>query len=178
MCAAGNLRMLSNPVVIADGNDVVENPVEQRGLTIRYMEKAQEFMRTNQNNPFFLYLAHNMPHTPLYTSDQFEGVSPYGFYGDAIEEIDTPRKHYRLLEQLESSCTSVALNISEGKGRFSKKDFKRFLYIARGSLYETVTMLQIFLKKNWLGQTYYEKLYSEAEEINKMLSGLINSISD
>lgn len=95
---------------------------------------------------------------------------------DMIDEIDTSRKHYRLIEQIESSCTSVASNISEGKGRFSKKEFKRFLYIARGSLYETVTMLQIFRRKQWLGEGLYEKLYTEAEEINKMLSGLINSI--
>jgi len=95
---------------------------------------------------------------------------------DVIDEIETPRKHFRLIEQLEAACTSVALNISEGKGRFSKKDFTRFLYIARGSLYETVTMLQIFLKKKWLREEAYLQLYSEAEEISKMLSGLINSI--
>jgi len=65
-----------------------------------------------------------------------------------VDELDTSRKHYRLIEQLEASSTSVALNISEGKGRYSKKEFKHFLYISRGSLYETVTMLQIFLKKN------------------------------
>jgi len=97
---------------------------------------------------------------------------------DVIDEMDTPRKHYRLIEQLEGSCTSVALNISEGKGRFSKKEFRQFLYIARGSLYETITMLQIFKKKKWLKETSYEKLYLEAEEINKMLSGLINSITN
>ena len=95
-----------------------------------------------------------------------------------IDEIETPRKHFRLIEQLESSCTSVALNISEGKGRFSKKEFKHFLYIARGSLYETVTMLQIFLAKKWLGEAYYKKLYFEAEEISKMISGLISSIKN
>ena len=95
---------------------------------------------------------------------------------EVIDEIDTPRKHYRLIEQLESSCTSVALNISEGKGRYSKKEFKQFLYIARGSLYETVTMLQIFRKMNWLSGTSYNKIYSESQEINKMLSGLINSL--
>ena len=95
---------------------------------------------------------------------------------DIIDEINTPRKHYRLIEQLEASCTSIALNISEGKGRFSKKEFKHFLYISRGSLYETVTMLQIFKKKNWLETVSYNRLYSEAEEINRMLSGLINSI--
>ena len=95
---------------------------------------------------------------------------------DIIDDIETPRKHFRLIEQLEASCTSVALNISEGKGRYSKKEFKQFLYISRGSLYETVTMLQIFVKKTWLDQTIYNKLYYEAEEINKMLAGLINSI--
>ena len=95
---------------------------------------------------------------------------------DLIDELDTSRKHYRLIEQIESSSTSIALNISEGKGRHSKKEFKHFLYISRGSLYETVTMLQIFLKKKWLKRKKYNELYSEAEEISKMLSGLINSI--
>jgi len=95
---------------------------------------------------------------------------------EIIDEIDTHRKYYRLIEQLEASCTSIALNISEGKGRYSKKEFKQFLYIARGSLYETVTMLQIFKRMNWLSETNYEKFYSEAQEINKMLSGLINSL--
>ena len=95
---------------------------------------------------------------------------------ETIDEIDAPRKHFRLFEQIESSSTSVASNISEGKGRYSKKEFKHYLYIARGSLYETVTRLQIFKKLKWLNVASYNKLYSEAEEINKMLSGLINSI--
>ena len=95
---------------------------------------------------------------------------------DIVDEVETDRKHYRLIEQLESSCTSIALNISEGKGRFSRKEFKHFLYIARGSLYETITMLQIFRKKHWLEKEYFQKLYIEAEEINKMISGLIRSI--
>jgi four helix bundle protein len=77
---------------------------------------------------------------------------------------------------LEASSTSVASNISEGKGRFSKKEFKQYLYIARGSLYETVTRLQIFKKLKWLNEESYMSLYGEAEEINKMLSGLLKSI--
>jgi four helix bundle protein len=95
---------------------------------------------------------------------------------NVVDQLDTPRKHYRLIEQLESSSSSIALNISEGKGRYSKKEFKQFLYIARGSLYETIAMLQILKKKQWLNQTDYNNLYAKAEEINKMLSGLINSI--
>jgi four helix bundle protein len=93
-----------------------------------------------------------------------------------VDQMETPRKHYRLIEQLEASCTSVALNISEGKGRYSKKEFERFLYIARGSLYETVTMLQVFKLLTWLHEKDYDPLYKDAEEMNRMLSGLIKSI--
>jgi len=64
---------------------------------------------------------------------------------NVVDQLDTPGKHYRLIEQLEAASTSVALNISEGKGRFSKKEFKHFLYIARGSLYETIAMLMKLL---------------------------------
>ena len=95
---------------------------------------------------------------------------------DIIDELDTPRKHYRLIEQLESASSSVALNIAEGKGRYSKKEFKHFCYIARGSLYETISVLQIFKKKGWLNEELYLRLYSDAVEINKMISGLIKSI--
>jgi len=62
---------------------------------------------------------------------------------DASECIDTGRQHYRLIEQIEAASTSIAMNIGEGKGRFSKKEFKHFCYIARGSLYETMTLLVI-----------------------------------
>jgi four helix bundle protein len=94
-----------------------------------------------------------------------------------VDDLETSRKHYRLIEQLESSGTSIALNIAEGKGRYSKKEFKQFLFIARGSLYETVAMLQIFLKKNWINKTDYQNLYNESEEINKMISGLIKTLN-
>ena len=95
---------------------------------------------------------------------------------ETIDKIDAPRKHFRLFEQIEASSTSVSSNISEGKGRYSKREFKQYLYIARGSLYETITRLQIFKKLKWLNEESYKNLYGEAEEISKMLSGLINSI--
>jgi len=95
---------------------------------------------------------------------------------DVVDQMDTPRKHYKLIEQLEASSTSIALNISEGKGRYSKKEFKHFLYIARGSLYETITMIMLFKRKKWVGEKSYAELIDMAVEINKMLSGLINSI--
>jgi S23 ribosomal protein. len=92
------------------------------------------------------------------------------------EELKTDRKHYRLIEQLESASTSVAMNIAEGKGRYSKKEFVQFLFIARGSLYETVTLLEIFHRQEWLESAIFRKLKSDATEIAKMLNSLINSI--
>ncbi len=92
------------------------------------------------------------------------------------ENIETERKHYRLIEQIESSCTSVPMNIAEGKGRFSKKEFIHFLYIARGSLYETMTLLELFLKRLWVSREDFISVKNETREIAKMLNAFINSI--
>jgi len=96
---------------------------------------------------------------------------------DVIDEMETPRKHYRLIDQLESAVTSIPMNIAEGKGRNSKKEFVQFLYISRGSIYETLTLLEIFKQQNWLSEEKYNKLESSAMEIIRMLKGLINAIS-
>jgi four helix bundle protein len=97
---------------------------------------------------------------------------------DLAEKIHTDRKHYRLIEQLESASASIALNIAEGKGRYSKKEFIQFLYIARGSLNEAITLLIIFHKNNWIGEKQLDKIKSFADEIGKMLSSLINSVKN
>jgi four helix bundle protein len=95
---------------------------------------------------------------------------------DVVERMNAPRNHFRLIEQLEAAATSVAMNIAEGKGRYSKKEFRHFLYIARGSLYETIALLQILLKLKWIDLESYQNIYAGAEEISKMLAGLIHSI--
>lgn len=92
------------------------------------------------------------------------------------ENLQSNRKHYRLVEQFESSATSVAMNIAEGKGRHSKKEFIQYLYISRGSLYETVTLAILFSRRNWISKEQLEHLETEAIEIASMLKGLINSI--
>ena len=97
---------------------------------------------------------------------------------DIVEDINTDRKHYRLLEQIEASSTSVAQNIAEGKDRFSKKEFVQYLYISRGSLYETMTLLDIFRRKRWIFNDRYSQLELRGKEIASMIKGLINSISN
>jgi four helix bundle protein len=95
---------------------------------------------------------------------------------DITGTMNIGRKHYRIIEQLESASTSIALNIAEGQGRYSKREFLRFLYIARGSLYETLTLLIIFNRNNWLADKQLLEMKNFAHEIGKMLSGLINAI--
>ncbi len=97
---------------------------------------------------------------------------------DISEAIQTDRKHFRLIEQLESASTSIAMNIAEGKGRYSKKEFVQFLYIARGSLYETITLLMIFHKRKWISDRKLEEIKNIGDHIGKMLSSLINSIKN
>ena len=94
-----------------------------------------------------------------------------------IETLETPYRHYRLYEQLEAAVTSVPMNIAEGQGRDSKKEFLHFLFIARGSLYETLTLLEIFRMRNWLDTETFIDLEQKSNEIAKMLNGLIRSIA-
>lgn len=68
--------------------EVVELNADMSTLTRRYTDEAINFIEKNQEQPFFLYLAHTMPHTKLAVSDEFKGKSEGGFYGDVIEEID------------------------------------------------------------------------------------------
>ncbi len=92
--------------------------------------------------------------------------------------IKTDRKHFRLIEQLEAASASIALNIAEGKGRYSKKEFIQFLYVARGSLFETITLLILFHKMGWIAQKQLDESKVMGDEIGKMLSTLIKSIKN
>lgn len=75
-------------VELMRNDQVIERPVDHRTLTKRYTEEAVRFIKENRNAPFFLYLAHSLPHIPLARSDEFVGHSAGGMYGDVIEELD------------------------------------------------------------------------------------------
>ena len=95
---------------------------------------------------------------------------------ETVDTISTDRKHYRLLEQIESCSTSVSMNLAEGKGRYSKKEFIQYCYIARGSLYETMTLLVIFKRIKWINESEYKNLETIGKEIAAMIMGLIKSL--
>ncbi|MBX6312626.1 MAG: sulfatase [Isosphaeraceae bacterium] len=70
------------------GEQVVQLNPDQRMLTTRYTERAIQFIEAHKDRPFFLYLAHSMPHVPLHVSDKFAGKTPRGLFDDVIAEID------------------------------------------------------------------------------------------
>ena len=96
---------------------------------------------------------------------------------DVTEKLNSSRKHYRLIDQIEAASASVAQNIAEGKGRYSKKEFRQFLFYSRGSLYETITILNIFYLRNWISKEKLEDMEAQASEIAKMINGLVKSIN-
>jgi arylsulfatase A-like enzyme len=71
-----------------ENREIIYQPVDQRYLTRRYTEKAVDYIERHADQPFFLYLAHSMPHVPLYVSPEFEGKSAGGLYGDVVQELD------------------------------------------------------------------------------------------
>lgn len=73
---------------LIEGDKVVAVNPDQTQLTTWYTERAVKFIAKNKDRPFFLYLAHNMPHVPLHVSSKFKGKSERGLYGDVIMEID------------------------------------------------------------------------------------------
>jgi len=95
---------------------------------------------------------------------------------DEIDKIESDRKHFRIIEQIEAAATSIAANIAEGKGRYSKKEFGQYLYIARGSIYETITFINIMLELKWIPIDKAHELEHEGLTLNKMLNSLINKI--
>lgn len=77
-----------NPAPVLRNAEVFMEEADQDILTEQYTEEAVNFIKTNKDKPFFLYMPHSMPHTPLHVSDQFEGKSAGGLYGDVIQMID------------------------------------------------------------------------------------------
>jgi arylsulfatase A len=73
---------------LVEGDKVIELDPDQSRLTRLYTERAVSFVERNREKPFFLYLAHTMPHVPLFVSEKFKGKTGQGLYRDVIAEID------------------------------------------------------------------------------------------
>lgn len=76
------------PLPLYDGEKVVELDADQHLFTKRFTERSVAFIEKNKDRPFFLYVPHVMPHVPIFASEEFEGTTQAGLWGDVISELD------------------------------------------------------------------------------------------
>jgi len=111
----------------------------------------------------------------------FENLEVYQKSVDLSEKIislseEFPRGFYFLSDQLNRASLSIATNIAEGNGRFTKSDRRNFFIIARGSAQECVPLLEIAKRKKLISDDVFSDLLVRLEVISKMISGLINGL--
>ncbi len=112
----------------------------------------------------------------------FENLDVYKKAIDFVDDVYLLTKSFPehemfgLVSQLRRAAVSIPMNISEGSAR-SKKDFRHFIDMARGSIFECVTVLQISLKQRYLDQRKFITLKDKLTDLSKMLSGLKGSLS-
>ncbi|MCC7174073.1 MAG: sulfatase [Bryobacterales bacterium] len=76
------------PLKLLHNTDIIEDPTNLTTLAERYTGQAVNFINRSKSSPFFLYLAHHIPHIPLTPSEHFKGASGLGPYGDSVAELD------------------------------------------------------------------------------------------
>lgn len=110
-----------NNELYRDG-EVIESPVNQETLTDRYTEAATDFIRANKDQPFFLYLAHAMPHVPLFVPERMFDENPQKAYELVIEHIDeSTGKIMKTLDELGLAENTLVVYSSDNGPWLSKK---------------------------------------------------------
>jgi len=118
-------------------NLVIEVPADQTRFTQRYTKEAIAFIEQNRDRPFFLYLAHNMPHIPLHTSPDFVGRSKRGPYGDTIVELDwSTGEILKALKRLQIDDNTLVIFTSDNGPNTSKGGSAGQLAGGKGSTLE------------------------------------------
>jgi len=101
-------------VPLMRNTEIIERPADQNTITHRYTQESISFIEENRDQPFFLFLAHSLPHIPLFVSQKFRGHSDAGLYGDVIEEIDHGVGQIRRkLEELEIADQTLVVFTSD-----------------------------------------------------------------
>jgi len=111
----------------------------------------------------------------------FENLQVYKKAVDLADQIDAltekfPRGYFFLADQLNRATLSIATNLAEGNGRFTKADRKNFFTIARGSVQECVPLFEIARRRGFITDAQHVELREELEVVAKMISGLINGL--
>lgn len=120
--------------------EIIEYEPDQTLFTKRLTEYSIDFIKQQKDSPFFLYLAHPMPHIPVYASDDFSGTSLRGKYGDAVEEIDwSVGEIIKALEKYDLDENTIVIFSSDNGPWLSEKEnggSAGILAEGKGSSYE------------------------------------------
>ena len=84
------------------------------------------------------------------------------------------RDQFSLGEQIRRASLSISTNIAEGTGREGERESKQFFNIAKGSVYEVVSLLHILRSRSYITEEEYNGLYAHCDELARMLSGMLN----
>ena len=112
------------PVPLMENEKIIEQPVNLSSVTDRYTEKGIEFIKRNveNNTPFFLYMAYEQPHVPLFVSPEFNNISRRGLYGDCVTEIDASiGSIHNVIKQLNIENNTIII-ISSDNGAWINPD--------------------------------------------------------
>ncbi len=113
----------------------------------------------------------------------FEKLEVYQRAVDFADEIanltgDFRRGYGFLVDQLNRASTSIATNLAEGNGRFTKPDRKHFFTVARGSAHECVPLVELARRRGLVSEEASLALRERLEIIARMISGLINGLDN
>lgn len=113
----------------------------------------------------------------------FENLHVYQKSVDFADRIASytesfPRGYYFLVDQLNRAAMSIATNLAEGNGRFTKPDRKHFFTIARGSVQECVPLLEVARRRGYIPTESHGQMKDQLEEMAKMIAGLINGLDN
>lgn len=95
-----------------------------------------------------------------------------------LTNSDRISKDFVLKDQIRRAGISIMLNISEGFARRTNKDFSKFLYIAHGSTAEVQSVLYVAKDLGYIKESEFEELYNDANEISKIISGLLKKLRE
>ncbi len=90
----------------------------------------------------------------------------------ALTQTFPPKGNSHLIDQLGRASVSISLNIAEGNGRWHPKDRRNFFWIARGSVFECVPLLELCRRKHLITAESHTGLKAELEILSKMLTAL------
>jgi arylsulfatase A len=153
-------------------NVVIEVPADQTQFTQRYTREAIKFITGHKDEPFFLYLPHNMVHIPVHASEEFVGQSKLGIYGDAIQELDwSTGEILKTLRELGLEENTLVIFTSDNGPHLGQGGNAGPLRGAKGSTFEGGVRVPCVMR--WPGKIPGQRITDEPIAIMDLLPTLV-----